>query len=166
MRELLRYAFLGLMPLAVGAVSDTSPRAPQKVRLNIVGGRPVVDDVFLNGHGPYRFLLDTGGQTNQVEAALARRLAFNATFQVEMVTPAGPFLAPGGRVGHVSLGPVKATNQEFVFTSLAGIHAFSPNIRGSWARSSLRTSTSRSISETTNWCSARHPPQALAFSYG
>jgi aspartyl protease len=129
MRKIQRYAFLVVLPLAVAA-ADTPRPTLRRIKMDVVGGRPVVDDVFLDGHGPYRFLLDTGGQTNQVEAALAQRLAFDATFQVEMVTPAGPFLTPGGRVGHVSLGPAKADNQEFIFTSLDGIHALSPKIRG------------------------------------
>jgi hypothetical protein len=128
---------LGVLPLAVSAAADTPPPTPQRVKLNIIRGRPVVDDVFLNGHGPYRFLLDTGGETNQVEAALARSLGFTATYQVELQTMAGPYRAAGGRLGYVSLGPAKATNQEFLITSLDGLHALSDDIRGILGQSFL-----------------------------
>jgi hypothetical protein len=56
------------------------------VKLEILGGRPVVSRVFLNGQGPFRFLLDTGAQSNQVETSLARKLGLTASFQVALDT--------------------------------------------------------------------------------
>jgi hypothetical protein len=95
-----------------------------------MGGRPVIDDVFLNGQGPYRFLLDTGAQTNQVETSLARKLGLTPTFRLEMDTAAGTIPVPGGHIAEVSLGSAIASNQEFLFTTLDGVHNLSPDIRG------------------------------------
>ena len=37
------------------------------LKLQVIAGRPVVDGVYLNGQGPYRFLLDTGTQVNMLK---------------------------------------------------------------------------------------------------
>src|SRR5215472_6165862 len=121
---LMILAVAGACKAAVAAASSTS------VKLSILSGRPVVSQVFLNGRGPYRFLLDTGAQTNQVDVSLARKLGLTATFQVELETAAGATRAKGGRVGRVSLGPAEAVDQEFLFTDLDGLHALSPDLRG------------------------------------
>jgi hypothetical protein len=100
------------------------------VKLKVVTGSPVVEDVYLNGHGPYCFLLDTGAETNLVEAKLARKLGIPATFQRTLLTPAGASVEGGTKVGRVSVGLAEATDQLFLLTSLDGVHATSPDIRG------------------------------------
>lgn len=86
--------------------------------------------MFLNGHGPYRFVLDTGAQTNQVEASIARKIGFAKTFHVKMATAAGVIPVDGGRVAEVSLGSASASNQEFLFTTLDGARVLSTEIKG------------------------------------
>jgi hypothetical protein len=100
------------------------------LKLEILEGRPVVDGVYLNGQGPYRFLLDTGGQRNQLESGLARELGLSAALRVDLYTPSGPSRVQGGTVSKVALGPVDAEDQAFLFTSFEGVHALSPEIRG------------------------------------
>jgi len=100
------------------------------VKLKIVTGKPVVDDVYLNGHGPYRFLVDTGAEVNLVEAKLARKLGIAAKFSAKIVTPAGKSAADATRVGRVTLGPAEATDQLFLLTSLEGVQSDSPVIWG------------------------------------
>lgn len=100
------------------------------VKLKIIQGLPVVDGVYLNAHGPYRFLLDTGSQTNQLEAGVAQKLGLPATLQLDLHTPSGLSQVQGGKVSKVSLGPVEAADQELIFTNLDGLHALSPDIRG------------------------------------
>src|SRR5215472_1776282 len=78
------------------------------VKLDVRGGRPVVDGVYVNGHGPYRFLVDTGANSNLIEVGLARKIGMVATFQVEFVTSSGK-AAVGGKDGNeVALDSVKA----------------------------------------------------------
>lgn len=120
--------------IIVGVVAPCNarpfPSDSGSVRLITVSGRPVVDGVYLNGRGPYRFLLDTGAQTNLVEGALARTLGLTPTFRVDMNTAGGSVMVPGGRVADVSLGPASASNQEFLFSSLDEVHALSTKIQG------------------------------------
>ena len=100
------------------------------VKMDVRQGRPIVDGVFVNGQGPFRFLLDTGAQSNQLEVGLAGRLGLRPSFQVELVTPSGVGRAPGGRVARVELGIAVAGDQEFLFTGLEGVRALAPDIQG------------------------------------
>ena len=85
---------------------------------------------YLNGYGPFRFLIDTGAETNQVEATVARKIGLAPTFRVDMVTVAGTIPVAGGKVNEVALGPVTASGQEFLFTGLDGVHQVSSSIQG------------------------------------
>jgi hypothetical protein len=100
------------------------------IKLDLLQGRPVVSDVSINGQGPFRFLVDTGAQTNQIEAGLAKRLGLRPTFQVEMMTAAGSTGVAGGHVERLALGDADAANQEFLFTTLDGVRQISDRIQG------------------------------------
>ncbi|HYL78935.1 MAG TPA: retropepsin-like aspartic protease [Bryobacteraceae bacterium] len=100
------------------------------VKLQVLQGRPVVKGVFVNGHGPYRFLLDTGAQSNQIEAGLARSIGLLPTFQVEMVTAAGVARVSGGKGLDVSLDSVTANQQEFLYTDMQAVRQLSTDIQG------------------------------------
>jgi Aspartyl protease len=109
--------------------------AQASIQLKVMAGKPVVDGVFLNGHGPYRFLLDTGSQSNQVDSGLAHKLGLTATLQLDLQTPSGASTVQGGRVSKVTLGPVgasavEADDQEFLFTRFDDLSTLSPDIRG------------------------------------
>jgi hypothetical protein len=110
-------------------IAVSQPAQPT-LKLTILSGRPVVEGVYLNGQGPYRFLLDTGSQTNQLEAGLARKLGLATTFQRDLYTPSGHSHVQGGKVSQVALGSAHAENQDFLFTNFDGIHALSSDIRG------------------------------------
>ncbi len=103
---------------------------PGEIILSIVAGRPVVGGVFLNGFGPYRFLLDTGAQTNQLDARIAAKVGFQASFRVEMAPLGQTILVPGVRGVEIGLGPASISNQEVLFTALEGVKALSPAIQG------------------------------------
>ena len=119
-----------LLSNAAPCNAKAQPAADGSLKVSILAGRPIVDGVYLNGHGPFRFLLDTGAQTNQLEAAIARKLELKPTFRVEFATATGNALVPAGHVADVTLGPATASNQEFLFSELEAIHAFSPSIKG------------------------------------
>ena len=109
-----------------GAVSGVG----ESVKITVMGGRPIVSNVFLNGHGPFRFLVDTGAETNQVDASISRRLALAPTFRTEFVTATGTTYVEGGRIREVRLAGALAGDQEFLFTTLDGVHALSGDIQG------------------------------------
>jgi len=119
--------------LSVPSVPAAQPSLKLDIKLDMIAGLPVVDDVYLNGQGPYRFLLDTGSQTNQVDASLAKKLGIAVTRQVEQATPTGFTKVSAGTVHTVALGAasVAATvDQDFIFLPGDGLHQLDPTIRG------------------------------------
>lgn len=100
------------------------------LKLQVISGLPIVNGVFLNGQGPYRFLLDTGEQTNEIDLGLARKLGLRGTFQRELDTPAGASIVQGALVSRVSLGSMEASDQEFLITNREGLHDLSSDVRG------------------------------------
>lgn len=123
-----------LLPMLLVAIllpSATIAQTPQpSIQLTVMTGKPVVDGVFLNGHGPYRFLLDTGSQSNQLDSSLARKLGLSATVQLDLQTPSGESTVHGGRVSRVTLGPAEASDEEFLFTRFEDLSSLSRDIRG------------------------------------
>lgn len=118
---------LGLIIITAGFLHA---EAPTGIKLQVLQGRPLVDGVFVNGHGPYRFLLDTGAQTNQMDAILARSLGLQPEFRVEMVTASGSAFVGGGGGLEVSLGSVRADRQEFLYTDMTAVRQLSDRIQG------------------------------------
>jgi hypothetical protein len=117
--------------LAIAPCNARSAPAPEgSIRLNIANGVPIVDGVFLNGHGPYRFVVDTGEEGNQVDASIARRLGLLPTYRVELASVTGTTIVGGGLVAEVSLGSATALNQEILFTSLDGTTGLGRGIDG------------------------------------
>jgi hypothetical protein len=100
------------------------------VRLEVESGLPIVDGVYLNGHGPFRFLLDTGEQTNEMEPALARKIGLANSMQLELSTPGGVSSVQAGIVDTVRLGTVEGAGQEFLIVARDGIRSVDPEIRG------------------------------------
>jgi hypothetical protein len=101
-----------------------------EAKMQVRDGRPVVDGVYVNGHGPYRFLLDTGANVNLIETGIARKIGMSATFQVDLASSAGETQTSGSDGNEVALDGVKAHAQRFLFSGLEAIHGSSPDIHG------------------------------------
>ncbi len=104
--------------------------ASASVKLLVRDGRPIVDGVYVNGSGPYRFLLDTGSNVNLIESGLARKIGMTAGFQVTLASAANSASTPGSDNNEVILDTAKAAKQKFLFASLDAIHHSSPDVRG------------------------------------
>jgi hypothetical protein len=99
-------------------------------KLDFREGRPLVDGVYVNGHGPYRFLVDTGSNVNIIETGIARKIAMKATFQVELASAAGRVPVSGSDRNEVALDSAKADEQKFLFSGLDAIHNSAPDVQG------------------------------------
>jgi hypothetical protein len=100
------------------------------VKLQLRDGRPIVDGVFVNGHGPYRFLLDTGANVNLIDSRLAQHIGMAPTFHVSLASAAGSVSTPGSDGNQVTLDTASAGQQKFLFSPLDAIHNDSPDIQG------------------------------------
>jgi hypothetical protein len=100
------------------------------VKLQVRDGRPFVDGVYVNGHGPYRFLLDTGTNMNLIETGLARKIGMKATFQDEVQSSTGKTVLSGSEGNTVELGPVRASGQRFQFSKLEALRLAWRDVHG------------------------------------
>lgn len=120
--SLARIALIGCLIITAPAFGSGT--------LIVRDGRPIVDGVFVNGHGPYRFLLDTGSNVNLIESGLAHKIGMAGVLQFTLSSAAGATATQGCDGNEISLGAVKAANQRFLFSALDAIHNSSPDVRG------------------------------------
>ena len=106
-------------------------------KLKVIDGRPVVETVFVNGHGPFRFLLDTGTTANHLDRKLAESIGLKATFRSKLVSSAGAIDAPGAEGVEVRLDTTHAAAQRFLFTGGDVLHRLAPDIQGILGQSFL-----------------------------
>jgi hypothetical protein len=90
----------------------------------------MVDGVYVNGHGPYRFLVDTGSNVDLIETELARKIGMKPTFVVDLASSSGKVQTPGSDGNQVTLDSVEAGEQKFLFTGLEAVHKLDPDVRG------------------------------------
>jgi predicted aspartyl protease len=100
------------------------------MKLRVIRGRPVVSDVYVNGHGPYRFLVDTGTTMNHLDPALAELIGLQPTFQTELMSSTGVTRAPGSDGITVAIDSVQADGQTFLFAGLDVIQRRFPDVQG------------------------------------
>jgi hypothetical protein len=98
--------------------------------MQVRDGHPIVDGVYVNGHGPYRFLVDTGADVNLIETNLARSIGLSATFRTHLASLTGVTVVPGGDGIEVLLDSVKAERQEFLYCGLEAFRDRWPDIQG------------------------------------
>jgi predicted aspartyl protease len=102
---------------ALFGVVDTSPS-------------PILTDVRIGNHGPYRFLVDTGAQTSLIAPDLAAELRLEPRFRVELVTQHGARLAPATRVSGMTLGQRALPEIEVLFHDVAELRRVDSSIKG------------------------------------
>jgi hypothetical protein len=95
-----------------------------------VDGRPLVDGVYVNGHGPYRFLVDTATTSNHIEPGLAQAIGLRAIFRTELASAVGVVTALGSDGVELALGEQRADRQEFLFAGMDVVHKLSRDIQG------------------------------------
>jgi hypothetical protein len=100
------------------------------IPLQIIDGRPVIDGVMVNGHGPYRFLLDTGSNVNLIEAGLAAAIGLETNYRNDLVSAAGSAAVIGSAENTIQVGSTVANRQLFIFSDLESVHHLSRDIRG------------------------------------
>jgi hypothetical protein len=100
------------------------------VKMQVPDGRPIVEGVYVNSHGPYRFLLDTGTNVNFIEANLARSIGLTATFRTPLTSSTDATSVSGVDGIEVLLDSAKTEGQKFLFLPLKAIHDITPGIQG------------------------------------
>ncbi len=105
--------------------------------MQLVEGRPIVDGVYVNGHGPYRFLIDTATTMNHMEPELARSIGLEATFRTQLSSSVGEVMALGSEGADIALGDVRADRQKFLFAGMEVVRELTGGIQGILGQSFL-----------------------------
>jgi hypothetical protein len=82
------------------------------------GSHYFIRDVFVEGQGPFRFLLDTGAEASGVSARVASLTGVRAEYRVEQVTAAGSRITPAGRA-RLRVGAHEVVGAEVLIGGLA-----------------------------------------------
>ncbi len=75
-----------------------------------------LQDVYIEGRGPFRFLVDTGAQSTLVGRRLADELRLVPEYRVELVSALGSDMAFGKRVGEIRVGASLAKDMEVLWS--------------------------------------------------
>jgi len=89
-------AALGLL-LLINVACPMVVRAEGALEMRLLGGRLPVVPVYLEGQGPFDFLLDTGTNSTIVTPELAARLGLRPADRVRLITVAGERDVPRAR---------------------------------------------------------------------
>src|SRR5258708_4151369 len=100
------------------------------VPLRVTRNYPIVDGVYINGAGPYRFLLDTGAQSSAVRSDVAERLKLRGAYRIEVLTQAGTHDRVATIADRVSLGDQSVQRVELAMHDLAGVRYLDRGIQG------------------------------------
>jgi hypothetical protein len=98
--------------------------------LKVREGRPILDGVYVDGHGPYRFLLDTGSNINLIESKLASSIALVSTYQVALATSGGSTSLRGAEGQHIRVDSAEADGQMILISDLQEIKQAFPDVQG------------------------------------
>ena len=115
-------------PLLLALLVACDGHAATKMRM--VDGRPVVQGVYVNGHGPFTFLIDTGTTANHLDVKLAERIGLKPAFRRQLITSVGAAYVPGVDGVEISLDSVRATSQRILFAGNDVIRQFAPGVQG------------------------------------
>jgi len=124
-----RVAALGLL-LLINVACPMVVRAEGPVGLRLLWGRLPVVPVYLEGQGPFDFLLDTGTNSTIVTPEVAARLGLRPADRVTLVTVAGERDVPRARLRRVSVGASAAENVEALVSGLELIRRLDPRVCG------------------------------------
>jgi hypothetical protein len=117
--------------LAIWTLFSGISIAEAAAKLQMRDGLPVVEGVYLNGQGPFRFLLDTGAAMNQMLPSLTNKLGLAPTFKSQLassVTGWSFVLGAGGI--RVAVDGAQADDQRFLFAGLESLQLGPNDIQG------------------------------------
>jgi len=116
----LRWLAVVLFCVSAGAASAMPTRTPASIEdlpapeVNVVEDRTgrLRAPVYINGMGPFNFIVDTAANRSAISSRLAAQLALPVTGAGEVHAMGGPFTAPMAHVHAMRAGVIENTNVE------------------------------------------------------
>ena len=112
----------------MGAASAV-PRIGETVRFERIGDHIIAVPVFLNGRGPFQFVLDTGTDSSIIDARLAQQLGLNTGDRLTLLTAAGHKTVTRTFAHTASVGQAVGRDLELLATNLDPVF-HDPSVRG------------------------------------
>jgi len=104
--------------------------SPLAIPLQIRDGRPIVGGVYVNGRGPYRFLIDTGATLNHLDPRIARDLDLKPSFDTMLRSATGSIAASAVEDVQITVGPAQLDGQIVLLAGVDAVNQFAPGIDG------------------------------------
>lgn len=97
--------------------------------IQIREGLPIVS-ARVNGHGPYRFLLDTGTRFSHFDPSMAVSIGLKPSLRIDVVSAASVSRAPAVQNIEIELGSEQASGQTLVLSKLETLQPLGRDVHG------------------------------------
>jgi Aspartyl protease len=124
------YFFLLLFNSFLRADASATPSSPSTIHFRSPRGFSIVVPVYVNGNGPFEFLLDTGATITVIDSKLLQSLKLDSTGSGTMVTPTSKTTIPWTVAETVSVGPVTENKVELGVRDLSDLRQLDSRISG------------------------------------
>jgi hypothetical protein len=125
-----RYMTVTSILIALGSTSDAAASTADTVRLEMRDGRPVVEGVYVNGQGPYRFLLDTGSTLSHLDPHIAQLIGVRRTMQTMLRSSSGSMSVDLSEGNEILVAGVAADQQALVLGGTEGLRELGRDLQG------------------------------------
>jgi predicted aspartyl protease len=106
--------FLFTLAAVSAPAQDLTVRTGVLLKTSVAGHALVLNNVFLNGAGPFRMLIDTGNASSIVRPEIARRLNLKPAYSVDQASVAGVRRVPVAILDEVHAGSVSDRSVEAI----------------------------------------------------
>jgi len=113
-----------------------NPAVDSGEKVSIVNGFPVVD-VWMNGRGPFRMLIDTGTSSCALSPKAARTAGLAFDSRVHLANISGEHLVPAARATRVRVGPIEAEGIEVLAQTIDAARRLDSKVDGLLGQSFL-----------------------------
>jgi predicted aspartyl protease len=125
----IRIAWCGLLVFIV-LLAGNPTFARSIIKFEYRSSDLIIVPVFLNGQGPYDFMLDTGASTTLVQLELGRELGMHAMDRILLTSPIRSQVGLRSSLRKVTLGTQSVEDLDVLLTDLREIRLLHSRIRG------------------------------------
>ncbi len=118
------------VPMLLVCLAGAASGGQDRVRLRLVSGAPVIDEVYVNGTGPFSFIIDTGAERSIISEELARQVGLQAVFRAPSVTQTNEIIRDGFVAARVRIRGMESRDEEFLAGSFAAVRQLDRRIQG------------------------------------
>lgn len=125
----LRILIICLATIQTIGTAAAVPRIGGTIRFERLANHIIAVPVFLNGRGPFQFVLDTGTDSSIIDTRLAQELGLNTDDRLTLLTVAGQKTVTRTFVQTASVGQAVGRDVELLATNLDSVF-HDPSVRG------------------------------------